>query len=447
MKKLEILKDPNPRLRIEAADVSSFDGETQELIDDMIYTMRSADGIGLAAPQVGEGKKIIVAEYETPISDEPSREKPEDNFPLCVIVNPKVEDLSEDEEFMIEGCLSFPGKELYIKRPKKVKVSALDRWGKEYLIEDEKLLSRVLQHEIDHLNGVLMIDHIKTVKTLFVGNGSLGLPALEKIIDDPQFKLLAVFTSADQPAGRSGKLQPTQVAARVAKLNQKIFKVEDINSKESIEKIKLLDPELIILADFSQIISKELIDLPKHGILNIHPSLLPKYRGPSPVVSAILAGDKKTGVSIIKLSEKVDAGDILSQLEIKIRPRETAEQLKLRLSEYSADLLAETVPYYLAGEIHPIIQKAEKASNTKKFSKLDGKITGNESPEQIDRMIRALNPWPGAYIEISGKKIFITKAHLSKEKKLVIDAVKPEGKREMAYKEYMAGNQPLTLLG
>ncbi|MEI6144591.1 MAG: peptide deformylase, partial [Candidatus Berkelbacteria bacterium] len=213
MKKREILKDPNPILRAEAEEVAVFDGEIQELIDDMVYTMRNADGIGLAAPQVGVSKKIIVAEYETP-------EKSEEDFPLSVVINPKVELFSEDEEFMVEGCLSFPGKELYIKRPKKVKVTALDRWGKEYTLEDEKLLARVLQHEIDHLNGVLMIDHIKVVKTLFIGNGSLGLPALERMTTDPQFELIGVYTTEDRPAGRSGDLQPTLVAQLTAKLSQ-----------------------------------------------------------------------------------------------------------------------------------------------------------------------------------------------------------------------------------
>ena len=286
MKKREILKDPNPILRAEASDVLSFDGEIQELIDDMIYTMRNADGIGLA-PQIGVGKKIIVAEYETP-------EKSEEDFPLAVIINPKIEYTSDENlEFMIEGCLSFPGKELYIKRPKKVKVTALDRWGVEYTLEDEKLLARVLQHEIDHLNGILMIDHIKVVKTLFIGNGSLGLPALERITDDPQFELLGVYTTIDKSAGRSGELQPTLVAELAEKLNIESYKVKDINAPEIISQIKNINPELIILADFSQIISPELINIPKYGILNIHPSLLPKYRGPSPVVQPYYMARKK----------------------------------------------------------------------------------------------------------------------------------------------------------
>jgi len=437
MKKREILTDPNPILRAEAQSVSSFDGATQELIDDMILTMREADGIGLAAPQVGESKKILVAEYET-------EEKNEDSFPLCVLVNPEIVSQSEDEQFMVEGCLSFPGKELYVKRPKEIEVRALDRWGKPVTMKCSNLLCRVLQHETDHLNGVLMIDHINPVKTVFIGNGSLGTPTLARMTSDPQFEFQAAITSVDRIAGRKNELKPTEISQEASNLGVNIIKVADINSEESLKILQKLSPELIVLADFGQILNKKLIDLPKYGILNIHPSLLPKYRGSSPVVSALLSGEKKTGVSIIKLSDKVDAGDILSQIHIKIRPRETAETLKERLSEIGADLLAETVPYYLAGEITPLKQKDDQVLETKKIQKIDGELAGKEDPKKIDLMVRALSPWPGVYILINDKKIFITKAHIGKDKSLVIDSVKPEGKREMTYKEYLAGNQPIT---
>ena len=437
MKKLDILKDPNPILREETLEVVSFDGQTQELIDNMIYTMRVSDGIGLAAPQVGERKKIIVAEYETP-------EKSEEDFKLSVIINPKVEYTSEEQVFTAEGCLSFPGKELYVKRPKGIRVRAVDRWGKEFVIEDEGLLARVLQHEIDHLNGVLMVDHIKTLSTVFIGNGSLGLPILERLTDDPQFNLSAVFTTIDRPAGRNGEYRSTEIAKLGQELGQKVVKTGDINSEQTIKEIKKLAPDLIVLADFNQIIKKDLINLPKYGVLNIHPSLLPKYRGPSPIVSAMLAGEKQTGVSIIKLNEKVDAGDVLSQIQLPVKAHDTATSLKIRLAEYGAALLAETVPYYIADEIRPLKQIEEQATYTKKFGKSDGKITTEKTDIEIDRMVRALNPWPGVYAEKKGKKIFITKSHLNKEKKLIIDAVKPEGKREMSYKEYLAGNDELT---
>lgn len=438
MKKLEILIDPNPLLRQKAQRVDSFAGAMQELIDDMIYTMRQADGVGLAAPQAGVLKQIIVGEFE-------SREEKENAFPLTVIVNPKIVNLSTEQIFMLEGCLSFPGKEFYIKRPKKIEIQAQDRWGKPITLQCDNLISRVLQHEEDHLNGVLMIDHIKTVKTIFIGNGTLGVPALRRISDDPQFNLRVVYTSKPKPAGRDKELRQTAIAREAKNIGAKIFSIEMIKNPNIINQIKNLAPGIIILADYNEILPKEILDIPKYGVLNIHPSLLPKYRGPSPIAGAILTGEKRTGVSIVKMNEKIDAGDILSQIEIKIRPRENAEQLKNRLARFGADLLAETVPYYLAGEISPIKQKEELVTTSKIIEKSDGKLTGAETAEQIDCLVRALSPWPGVYTEINNRKIFITKAHLDKEKKLVIDQVKPESKREMRYKEYLAGNNPLTI--
>ena len=433
MKELEILKDPNPKLRVEAEAVNSFNGAIQELIDNMIYTMRKSDGIGMAAPQVNESKKIIIAEYETP-------EKTKDNFPLFVIVNPKIVECSKEKEFMVEGCLSFPGKELYIKRPKESEVEGFDRWGKPIKVKTSDLFCRVLLHEIDHLNGVLMIDHIKSVKTVFIGNGSLGFPILERITDDPQFDLQAVLTSINRPSGRKNLNCESLVAEEANKLKLKLYKIDKIRDSKTIKLIKEINPELIILADFGQILSKELVQLPKYGVLNIHPSLLPKYRGPSPIVSALLAGEKRTGVSIIKLDENIDSGNILSQIEIRISSRETAVNLKKKLAGLAAELLAETVPYYLAGEITPIVQDQTKATESKIITKENGKLVGNESSQKVDRMVRALYPWPGVYIGINKRKFFITKVHLNKEKKLIIDRVKPEGKKEMSYTDFTLGN-------
>jgi len=436
MKTLEVLLDPNPILREKAQRVNSFDGAKQELIDDMIYTMRQFDGIGLAAPQVGVLEQIIVAEFE-------SKEEEENVFPLTVVVNPKIKTFSKEKVFMLEGCLSLPGKELYIKRPKKIDIEAQDRWGKPVRLQCSNLLARVLQHEIDHLQGVLMIDRIKAVKTVFIGNGTLGIPALEMITDDPQFSLLSAITSNPRPAGRERELQQTAIATAANHLGIKALLVDTLKNPASIEKIKVLNPQLIILADYGEIIPKEIINIPKYGILNIHPSLLPKYRGPSPIVSAMLAGEKKIGISIIKINEKVDAGEILAQIEMKIKSRDTAVNLKNHLSVLGAKLLAEVVPYYLANEISPIKQNEKEAVMTEMLKKNDGKLRGDEKPEKVDLMVRALYPWPGVYLETNKKKIFITKVHLDREK-LVIDRVKPESKREMAYKQYLAGNPPLT---
>ena len=431
MRKREIFTDPNPILRKETLKVESFDGELQSLIDDMIFTMKDADGIGLAAPQIGESKKIIVVGYDN--------KNDESSFPLTVLVNPEIISESKERQFMVEGCLSFPGKELYIKRPEKITVSAFDRWGKSVVIEADNLFSRALQHEIDHINGILMVDQIKSVKTIFIGNGSLGIPTLKMLTSNPQFELQAVYTSRDQISGRKKLLLETPIAEEAANLGLNVTKIDSVKNFKVKDAIEELCPDLIILADYREIIPESIFKIPKLGVLNIHPSVLPKYRGPSPVVSAILNGEKKTGVTIIKINDQIDSGDILAQIETKIKSREDANILKKRLSEIAADLLAELIPYYLAGEISPIKQNDNLASDTPRLTKDQGKLSGNEDSKTVDRMVRALNPWPGVYIIKNNKRINITKVHLTRDNKLIIDLVKPEGKNEMKYTDYLNG--------
>lgn len=440
MKKRKILTDPNPILRQETQEVQIFDGELQELIDDMIFTMRDADGIGLAAPQIGELRKILVVEYE-------NQNDKENSFPLSVLINPKIDEISKEEEFMAEGCLSFPGKELYIKRPSVVNITACDRWGNSISFKARGLFSRAFQHEIDHINGVLMVDHVKELKTIFIGNGNLGLPTLDMLTSNPQYKLEAVFTSNDQLVGRKKIIAETEVAKKAKEIGAKIYKIETIKSPDVVKKIRNINPDIMILADYREIVPEKIFEIPKLGVLNIHPSILPKYRGPSPIVSAILNGDKTTGVSIIKINQGVDTGDVLAQIEVKIRSRETAISLKKRLAEIGADLLAELIPYYIAGEISPIKQKDDPSSGTIKLSKDRGKLSGKESSIVIDRMVRALNPWPGVYLVKDNKRIYLTKVHLDKNRKLVIDKIKPEGKREMNYQDYLRGNKEELTLG
>jgi len=440
MRKRKILTDPNPILREETQKVEIFDGELQELVDDMIYTMRNADGIGLAAPQISESKKILVVEYE-------SENDKDNSFPLTVLINPEIMDISDDQKFMVEGCLSFPGKELYIKRPDEITVSGCDRWGSPLVIKAGGLFSRALQHEIDHINGILMVDHVKEIRTIFIGNGTLGLPTLDMLNSNPQYKLEAVFVSSDQLVGRKKTLTETPVAKKAKEMGIKVNKVETIKSSEIVKKIKNINPDLMILADYREIIPDNIFEIPKFGLLNIHPSILPKYRGPSPVVSAILNGDKTTGVSIIKINQGIDTGDVLAQIETKIRSRETAISLKKRLAEIGADLLAELIPYYIAGEISPIKQKDDSSSGTIKLSKDQGKLYGKESSVVIDRMVRALNPWPGVYLIKDNKRIYLTKVHLDKNRKLIVDKIKPEGKKEMNYQDYLRGHKEELTLG
>lgn len=189
-----------------------------------------------------------------------------------------------------------------------------------------------------------------------------------------------------------------------------------------------------ILASFGAIISKEILNSFPQGILNVHPSLLPKYRGPSPVQTAILNGEKETGVTIIKMDELVDHGPIVAQVKELILPTDTSTSLYGRLFEKGAKLLNEL----LEKPIKTTPQDHAKATFTKKFTREDGKIDWHKTAVEIDRQIRALYPWPGTWTDINSKRLKILKAHL-KNNKLVLDEVQLEGKKPVTFRQFLQG--------
>ena len=178
-----------------------------------------------------------------------------------------------------------------------------------------------------------------------------------------------------------------------------------------IEKLKYLKPDLAIIAAYGKILPKEILEIPRHGFINVHPSLLPKYRGASPIQYAILKGDKKTGVTIMKIDEKMDHGPILEKSEIQISKSETYETLSKKLAKLGAKLLIKIIPDYVLGKIKPLEQEHKKATYTKIIKKEDGKINWSKSAEEIERMTRAYYPWPSAYtkLKIKSEKFKIVK--------------------------------------
>lgn len=422
----EILRQPTEK-------VESFDEELQKLIDDMTETMRKENGIGLAAPQVGTSKKLLICEFK---GDEDAKIE---GFPLTVLCNPEIVHLSDDQINMVEGCLSFPGLELLVKRPKTVKIKGQDRYGKDIEIEADKLYARTLQHEIDHLNSILLIDHLQETKVVFIGTGDLGLPSLQLLSKDPQYKIVTVVTSKVEARTRDKNKVLNPIKALAEELHLPIIDSVDINSAEIIKKIADLKPEIGVLADFGQIINKELLDLPKYGTINIHPSLLPKYRGPAPVKQSILNGEKITGVTLIKVNEKMDAGGIISQVRVKLLGSETSTILKKYLAEIGASLLLNSLPYYVSGDLEPEEQNETEATYTHLFKKSDGLVDENAPEAIVERKVRAFDEWPKVTTTVNGKRIQILAVHFDQEKKLVIDRVKPEGKSEMNYDEYLRG--------
>ncbi|MFA4995542.1 MAG: methionyl-tRNA formyltransferase [Patescibacteria group bacterium] len=434
---LKIKKTNDPILREPVEKVVDFGFEFQKFIDDMVETMHKKNGVGLAAPQVGESKNVFICGFE---GDKDNEDERKISFPLTVICNPKITNFSSKKCKMVEGCLSFPGMELIINRPEAVTIQGQDRYGKNIEIKADGLYARAIQHEYDHLNSTLLIDRLEEIKIIFIGTGTLGAKSLELLAKDPQYKILAVITGSEKKVISRNKSEKKNVILEIAKNNKlNAIVTDNIKNPETIEKIKKLKPELGVMADFGQIIPREVLDIPEHGVINIHPSLLPKHRGSSPIQQTILDGDKFTGVSLILTSEKMDAGDIISQTKVELSGAETSGILKDYLSQIGASMLLNSIPYYMTGDLKPFPQKEEKATYTKMIKPEDGYVDAQTKAAVVERKVRAFDQWPKVYTKIKNKRVQITSSHFEEDGVFVIDRVKPEGKKEMNYSDFQNG--------
>src|SRR5271155_2162902 len=238
------------------------------------------------------------------------------------------------------------------------------------------------------------------MRIIFIGTGEIGLPALQALTKAPEHHVLAVVTQPDRPVGRQLKLAASPIKEAAFKLHLKIYQPEKIGSATSVSQLKYLKPDLIVVAAYGQILTREILNLPKYGCLNIHASLLPKYRGASPIHAAIAAGERQSGVTIMWMDEGLDTGDILLQETITLRRHETAESLHDRLAKIGADVLMKALPLVETGEAPRVKQDKAKATLTKKLKKEDGHISWDRPQMEIDAHIRAMTPWPSAYVWI-----------------------------------------------
>lgn len=250
---------------------------------------------------------------------------------------------------------------------------------------------------------------MKNLKLIFMGTPEFGAVILRGLIEN-DLRPVFVVTAPDKPVGRDQTMTPPPVK-ETAKEND-ILVLQPEKLKEITEKIKELNPDLIIVAAYGKLIPKEIIDIPKYGILNAHPSLLPKYRGSAPIQSAILNGDGTAGTTIMKIAEKLDSGPIISQKEIEMDEKETYRTLHDKLAVLSRDLLMETIPEWISGKIKVKEQDESRATYFKEIKKEDGKIDWQEPALQIERKIRAFDPWPGTFTDWDGKKIKILRARI-----------------------------------
>lgn len=266
------------------------------------------------------------------------------------------------------------------------------------------------------------------IKLVFFGSSRYVIPIIQTLKSTkPRLNLVLVVTTENNPSN--------PVLSFCIKNKIPSISVSDLSDPTFNSQFSTLNCEIAVLADFGLIIPQKVLKIFSKGIINIHPSLLPKYRGPTPVQNAILNGEKVTGVTLIKLDENVDHGPILAQQKEKIDSDDTADSLYKRLFEIGADLIYQTIKQYIKGNLKPKKQGHSKATFTKLLQKNDGLINFDNppSPEKIDRMIRAYYPWPGAWTRsmINGKSSIIK---FLPEKKLQV-----EGKNPMSYKDFING--------
>lgn len=238
-------------------------------------------------------------------------------------------------------------------------------------------------------------------RIVFMGTPDFSVPVLRQIIEDG-YEVVAVVTQPDRPVGRKRVLTPPPVKVEALKHNIPVLQPNKIREKEEIEKVLSYKPDLIVTAAFGQILPNELLEAPEFGCINVHASLLPELRGGAPIHYSILQGKKKTGVTIMYMVEKLDAGDILTQVEIPILDTDHVGSLHDKLSVAGSKLLSETIPLLLAGKITPIKQDDSKATFASNIKREQEKIDWTKDGEDIYNHIRGLHPWPVAYTTLNG---------------------------------------------
>ncbi len=302
------------------------------------------------------------------------------------------------------------------------------------------------------------------VKLIFIGTPDFGVPALQSLAGDPRFKVAAVVTNPDKPAGRGKTLTAPPIKRAAATLGIKVLQPAKI--REFAADLKKIAPDVIVVVAYSQIIPKEILELPKFGCINIHGSLLPKYRGASVIQAPIMNGDRETGVSIMKMDETLDTGPVIHQSKVLIGPLETAATLYDKLSSLSGEIIAPVLFDYVAGKIKPVPQDEKLANYVGVLKKEAGLIDWNRPSEELERFVRAMQPWPGAFSRVkeTGQmlkinkvaphrfelndqpigKIFHYKNKLAVQTgrdALIIERLQPEGKKEMSADDFVRGHQ------
>jgi methionyl-tRNA formyltransferase len=295
-------------------------------------------------------------------------------------------------------------------------------------------------------------------RTVFMGSPEFAAPILRGLAE--KYEVVGVVTQPDRPAGRGRQLTAPAVKVLAQELGLPVMQPARLREPEAMQQLRLWAPDLIVVAAFGQILRREVLWMPRYGCINVHASLLPRWRGAAPIQAALLAGDEQTGITIMQMDEGVDTGPILAQEALPIGPDDTAGSLTGQLSALGEGLLLETLDGYLMGKIQPRPQKSEGATYAPMLKKQDARLDLSRPAAELARRVRAFNPRPGAYLDVgTGAALKVHMAHATLgvapvgarlahdgmpavgtvEGLLVLDDVQPAGKKPMNGRAFLAG--------
>lgn len=298
-------------------------------------------------------------------------------------------------------------------------------------------------------------------RAVFLGSGAFGAPALRRLAANHRIELVGVVTAPPRPVGRHGIVTPTPIGRLAVELGiAAILVPERLRASAAIEAILALAPDIAVLADYGQIVPPALLDL-RHGALNLHPSALPRWRGASPIPATILAGDRTTAVTLMRMDAGLDTGPIVAQEAVALVGDERAPLLEVRLAEIAAGLLDRSIEPWLDGELRAVPQATDGATTTRPLRRADGLLDPGRPATELERRVRAYLPWPGTYVELDDGRLVVIGARAlpgepgdvpgrlarvgespalcTADGRLVLEAVTPPGRRSMTGSDWLRG--------
>jgi len=307
---------------------------------------------------------------------------------------------------------------------------------------------------------------------VFMGSPDFALPTLKAL--SQHYDVVGVATQPDRASGRGRGLKSPPVKTLALELGLPIMQPEKLKQPDAMDQLRAWKPDLIVVAAFGQILKKDVLDLPRYGCINVHASLLPRWRGAAPINAALLHGDDETGVTIMQMDAGLDTGPMLAKRSIRLTRDDTAGSVTSALSTLGADLLIETLPRWIAGKIQPQAQDDTLATYAPMLKKEDGRLDFTRDVNELERLVRAFNPWPGAFMDFDGTILKVHRAHVGQIANLsnatqrahvgqenveagirlivqdqpaigarggllLLDEVQPAGKKSMSGKSFLAG--------